>query len=345
MTRFVPAALVLTAMLATPVSMNSAPPPAAATSMADAANAFLKDLNAEQRSKASFVFDDDSRFEFRYTPRARKGLPIKEMTEPQRVRAHALLKTGVSLRGYTTATTIMDLENVLRAIEPPRTGPNAIVRDPELYYVSIFGAPGKSPWGWKFEGHHISLNFTVVGNAPVVIAPNFFGSNPAVVRDGPKKGLRALAPEEDTARELLNAFTPEQSAKVIYEQKAPGENLTGENREAKPLEPVGIAAADMTPAQRRLLEKVIDVYLGRVAPEVAQARLSALQKAGFEKVMFAWAGVTEVGGPHYYRVQGPTFLIEYDNTQNNANHIHAVWRDFNGDFGRDLLREHLKTAH
>jgi hypothetical protein len=347
MTRFVPAALVLTAILAMPVSMNSAPPPAAATSMADAANAFLKDLNAEQRSKASFAFDDDSRFEFRYTPRPglRKGLPIKEMTEPQRARAHGLLKTGVSMRGYTTATTIMELENVLRAIEPQRTGPNAIVRDPELYYVSIFGTPGKSPWGWKFEGHHISLNFTIVGNAPVVIAPNFFGSNPAVVRDGPKKGTRALRDEEDSARALLSAFDEAQRAKAIYETKAPGENLTGESREAKPLPVAGLTVAEMKPEQRRLLEKVIDIYLGRVAPEVAKTRLEALQKAGMDKIAFAWAGVTEVGGPHYYRVQGPTFLIEYDNTQNDANHIHAVWRDFNGDFGRDLLREHLKTAH
>jgi len=346
MKRIVPVTIFLAAALAlaVPTSLSSAPPSKTAVAMADAANAFLKDLNAEQKSKVSFTFEDDSRFEFRYTPRARTGLPIKEMTEPQRQRAHALLKTGTSLRGYTTATTIMDLENVLRAIEPPRTGPNPIVRDPELYYVSIFGTPGKSPWGWKFEGHHISLNFTIVGDAPVVIAPNFFGSNPAVVRDGPKKGLRALAAEEDAGRELLNAFTAEQRATVIYETTAPRENLTAENREAKPLDAAGIAAAVMTPAQRRLLEKVIDVYLSRVAPEVAQARLAALQKAGFDKIMFGWAGVTEVGGPHYYRVQGPTFLIEYDNTQNNANHIHAVWRDFNGDFGRDLIREHLKTV-
>jgi uncharacterized protein DUF3500 len=345
MTRFVPAALVLLVLVALPVSMSSAPPAAAAVAMTDAANAFLKDLNAEQRSKASFAFDDDSRFEFRYTPRARKGLPIKEMTEAQRTRAYALLKTGVSMRGYTTATTIMDLENVLKAIEPPRSGPNAIVRDPELYYVSIFGTPGKSPWGWKFEGHHISLNFTIVGDAPVVTAPNFFGSNPAIVRDGPKKGTRALGDEEDSARALLNAFDSSQRSKVIYETKAPGENLTGESREAKPLPVAGLSMAEMKPEQRRLLEKVIDVYLSRVAPEIAKARLEALQKAGMDNITFAWAGVAEVGGPHYYRVQGPTFLIEYDNTQNDANHIHAVWRDFNGDFGRDLLREHLKTAH
>lgn len=344
MTRFVAAAIVLVALVVSPTAISSAPPPAAADAMATAANEFLSSLDAEQKSKATFAFEDDSRFEFRFTPRARKGLPVKEMTEAQRAKAHALLKTGLSMRGYTEATTIMELENVLRAIEPPRTGANAIVRDPELYYVSIFGTPGKSPWGWKWEGHHVATNFTIVDRRPVVFAPNFFGSNPAVVRDGPRKGQRTLRHEEDVARELMAAFTAEQRARVIYETTAPREMLTAESREAKPLPGVGITAAEMTPAQRRLLEKLIDVYIGRVAPEIGKARLDALQKGGFDKITFGWAGVMEVGGPHYYRVQGPTFLIEYDNTQNDNNHIHAVWRDFNGDFGRDILREHLKTV-
>lgn len=334
-------ALAFVGLLSIPVALNSAPP-AAGAAMGTAASAFLADLNAEQRSKASFSFDHDSRFEFRYTPRARTGLPLKEMTEAQREKAHALLKTGLSMRGYTTATTIMSLENVLKAIEPPRTGPNPIVRDPEMYFVSIFGTPGKSPWGWKFEGHHVSVNFTVADGAPVVFAPTFFGSNPALVREGPRKGLRALRDEEDAARALMAAFTDAQRTKAIFEVKAPGEMLTAENREAKPLPPGGVMVSEMTPAQRRLLEQLMDVYLGRVLPELAKTRLDALQKAGFDKVMFGWAGVMEVGGPHYYRIQGPTFLIEYDNTQNDSNHIHSVWRDFKGDFGRDLLSDHLR---
>ena len=335
--------LVVLAGVLVPVTLNGAPS-AAAKAMADAANAFLGDLSAEHKSKATFKFEDDSRFEFRFTPRARTGLPIKEMSEPQRAKAHALLKTGLSMRGYTTATTIMDLENVLKAIEPPRTGPNAIVRDPELYFVSIYGTPGKSPWGWKFEGHHVAFNFTVIDDKPVVFAPNFFGANPAVVREGPKQGTRALRDEEDAGRTLLQAFDEKQRARVIYDVTAPREMITAENREAKPLEPTGISYKDMTPAQRRLFEKLLDVYLGRVAPELAKARLEALQKAGMDNLTFGWAGVMEVGGPHYYRIQGPTFLVEYDNTQNNNNHIHAVWRDFTGDFGRDLLREHYKTV-
>ena len=315
--------------------------------MADAANAFLKDLNAEQRSKAAFKLEDDSRFEFRYTPRARTGLPLKEMTEAQRTKAHALLKTGLSMRGYTNATEIIALENILRAIEPPRTGTNAIVRDPELYFVSIYGEPnGKTPWGWKFEGHHISVNFTLVDGQPIVFAPSFFGSNPAVVKDGPQAGKRALREEEESARALMAAFSDEQKKKVIFSDQAPREMLTAENREAKLMESVGISYAEMTPAQKRLFEKVLDAYLGRVAPELAKARLDAMQKTGMDKITFGWAGTLEVGGPHYYRVQGPSFLIEYDNVQNNANHIHSVWRDFHGDFGRDILRDHYKTyAH
>ena len=341
-----PVVLIAVALLVAPAALNSQPA-ATGRAMADAATAFLKDLNADQRSKAGFKFDDDSRFEFRFTPRARTGLPLKEMTEPQRTRAHALLKTGLSMRGYTNATDIIALENVLRAIEPARTGANAIVRDPELYFVSIYGEPGaKTPWGWKFEGHHISVNFTLVDGKPVVFAPSFFGSNPAVVKEGPQAGKRALRDEEESGRALLAAFNDEQKKKVIFAAEAPRDMITGENREAKMLETVGIGYAEMTPAQRRLLERVLDAYLGRVAPELAKARLDAVQKAGMDKITFGWAGTTEVGGPHYYRVQGPTFLIEYDNVQNNANHIHSVWRDFNGDFGRDILREHYKTyAH
>jgi hypothetical protein len=338
-----PLGLVVAVVLFTPAALNSQSA-AAGRAMAEAANAFLKDLNAEQRSKATFKFEDDSRFEFRYTPRARTGLPLKEMSDAQRTKAHALLKTGLSMRGYTNATDIIALENVLRAIEPPRTGANTIVRDPELYFLSIYGEPGsKNPWSWKFEGHHISVNFTLVDGKPVVFAPSFFGSNPAVVKEGPQAGKRALRQEEESGRALMAALTDEQKKRVVFSEQAPREMLTAENREAKLLESVGISYGDMTPAQRRLLEQVLDAYLGRVAPELAKARLDAIQKTGMDKITFGWAGTLEVGGPHYYRVQGPTFLIEYDNVQNNANHIHSVWRDFNGDFGRDILREHYKT--
>jgi hypothetical protein len=310
--------------------------------MAQAATAFLNDLNSGQRSKASFDFQEDSRFEFRYTPRARSGLPLKDMSERQRARAHALVKTGLSMRGYMSAAAIIDLERVLRRTD---FWAMRFRRDPELYFVSIYGEPGgKAPWGWKFEGHHLSLNFTIVDGKPIAFAPSFFGSNPAVIRDGPAAGKRALREEDAGARALMATFDKAQLAKVIFSATAPPEMLTAENREAKLLAPAGIAYAAMTSAQKRLFENVLDAYLGRVAPELARARLEALQRAGMDKITFAWAGSLDVGKPHYYRVQGPTFLIEYDNVQNNANHVHSVWRDFDGDFGRDLLREHYRTS-
>jgi hypothetical protein len=243
MARLLTVALILIFIAAAAAPLNSAPS-AAARAMSEAATALLGDLNPEQKSKATFKFEDDSRFEYRFTPRARTGLPMKEMTEPQRARVQALLKSGLSMRGYTAATAIMDLENVLRAIEPPRTGPNAIVRDPEMYFVSIYGTPGgKAPWGWKFEGHHISVNFTLVDDKPVVFTPSFFGSNPAVVRDGPKAGTRVLRDEEEAGRALLAAFDEAQRAKVIFDVTAPRDMITGENREAEPLDPADAAVA------------------------------------------------------------------------------------------------------
>ena len=329
-------------ILGFPTMLDSSPQIAAARAMAEAADAFLNSLSADQRSRATFSFEDDRRFEFRYTPRARAGLPLKEMTDAQRTLVHALLKTGLSMRGYTAANQIMELENVLRAIERPRPG-STNVRDPELYFVSIFGTPGKGPWGWKFEGHHLSTNFTIIGDRPVLFAPAFMGSNPAIVRDGPRKGLRVLRDEEEVARELMAAFSDAQRQKVIFDVTAPGEMITGEGRESKPLEPGGLPMSAMTPDQKRILERLLDVYLGRMVPELAAKRLEALRNSGMDAITFGWAGGLDVGGPHYYRVQGATFLIEYDNTQNNANHIHSVWRDFGNDFGRDLLREHYRA--
>jgi hypothetical protein len=340
MVRIVALGVVTGLFLVLPRALDSAPQVAAARAMAAAADTFLKALTEEQRSRATFVFDDDRRFEFRYTPRARTGLPLKDMTDAQRTLAHALLKTGLSLRGHTAATQIIELEHVLREIERPGS---ALVRDPELYFVSIFGAPGQAAWGWKFEGHHLSANFTIVGDRPVLFAPTFMGANPAIVRDGPRKGLRPLRAEEEVARELMAAFSDAQRTQVIFDVTAPREMITGENRDSAPLDPGGLPMSAMTPAQRRILERLLDVYLGRMVPELARTRLEALQQSGMDRITFGWAGGLDASGPHYYRIQGPTFLVEYDNTQNNANHIHSVWRDFGNDFGRDLLRDHYRA--
>jgi hypothetical protein len=276
----------------------------------------------------------------------RNGLTIGAMSEPQRKAAHDLLKSGLSQKGYLTATSIMQLEDVLRVIEDAGGGDAAqgrrMERIPVKYFISVFGTPSpRGSWGWRVEGHHVSLNFTIVNGTMVAATPQFFGSNPAEVREGPKKGLRVLAEEEDAARALLMALNPAQRAKAVINTTAPNDIVTHNVLKVDPLTPTGVPAAELQPGQRELLMRVIDAYASAMAPDIAADRLQNIRKAGIEKVGFAWAGEAERGKKHYYRVQGPTFLIEFDNTQNDGNHIHSVWRDFNGDFGRDLLREHV----
>src|SRR5215510_10399795 len=323
------------------------------SSMANAATALLNSLSPEQRQKAAFPFKSDERLHWNFIPTEmfpRNGLLLRDMTEPQRKLAHDLLKTALSQRGYMTATQIMDLETTLgdieRAARAAGRGAESMERHPLKYFVSIFGTPStKESWGWRIEGHHVSLHFTVVNGSIVASSPTFFGSNPAEVRDGPKKGLRILGDQEDAARTLLTALNDSQRSKAIIQNVALNEIVTTNKLDISPLSPTGISATDMTPQQRDLLMKVIDVYISKMADDIAADRKGKLQKAGIEKIAFAWAGETERGKKHYYRIQGPTFLIEHDNSQNDGNHVHSVWRDFNGDFGRDLLREHIAEDH
>jgi hypothetical protein len=321
-------------------------------SMAAAASSFLSSLSPEQRQKATFPFEADERTHWHFIPTdafPRNGLTLKEMTEPQRERVRGLLKAGLSQRGYLTATQIMQLESLLGQIEQSARasgrGAESMVRDPERYFVSIFGTPSTSAtWGWRVEGHHVSLQFTIVNGTLVANSPFFFGSNPAEVKDGPQKGLRILAQREDTARALVMALEAAQRTTAVIQNVALNDIVTENKVKVDPLSPVGLAAGAMTAPQRELLMKVVEAYTDAMAGDLAAERMAQLRAAGLDKITFAWAGELERGKKHYYRVQGPTFLIEYDNTQNNANHIHSVWRDFNGDFGRDLLREHLKSV-
>jgi len=313
-----------------------------AAAMADAANKFLASLTPEQKAKAGFEFSDEQRFDWHFVPRDRKGVPLKDLDENQRKLAMEFMKSGLGSSGYQKATTIISLEPILAQLEGPS---RRFPRDPELYYFSIFGTPSaKAPWGWRVEGHHIALNFTVVKGEMVSTTPLFFGANPAEVRQGERKGLRALAGEEDRARELVVALDEKQRAVAIFDKTAPSDIFTMNKRKADPLKPEGIVAAQLNKQQKVMLEKLLDEYLSRMPQDVAAERLKKLRGAGFDKVYFAWAGGVNKGDPHYYRIQGPTFLVEYDDTQNNANHIHSVWRDFNGDFGADLLREHYQAT-
>ena len=314
----------------------------AASAMAEAANKFLASLTPEQKAKATLDFADENRRDWTVVPRDRKGVPLKDLDENQRKLAMEFMKTGLGASGYQKATTIMSLEPVLAQLEGPS---RRFPRDPELYYFSIFGTPSpKAPWGWRVEGHHISIHFTIVKGEMLSNTPLAFGANPAEVREGERKGLRALAGEEDRGRDMILALDEKQRAVAIFDQKAPSDILTLAKIKADPLKPEGIPAGQMNKQQQVLLSKLIDEYLARMPHDVAEERSKKMQEAGFDKIYFGWAGGVNKGDPQYYRVQSPTFLIEYDNTQNNANHIHSVWRDFNGDFGEDLLREHYQTT-
>jgi Protein of unknown function (DUF3500) len=344
-------ATALTALWFAGVTLNSqqAASRRAAAAMTTAAEKFLAGLTPEQQKKATFALDAEERVRWNFIPTnmfPRQGLPIKEMTEPQRKLAHELLKAGLGQRGYLTATSIMELETILHTIENSGGRVGKQTRDPELYFFTVFGTPSvKTPWGWRVEGHHVSLHFSIANNAAVASTPTFFGTNPAEVREeGPKKGLRILGPMEDAARALLATLDETQKKTAIIADVAPTEIVTNTQLKFDPLTPAGVAAADLKPAQRDLLTKLLETYTSQMADDVGAERLAKIRQAGFEKVAFAWAGPLEPGKQHYYRIQGPTFLVEYDNSQNNGNHVHSVWRDFAGDFGRDLLREHIKAV-
>ena len=316
--------------------------PASAARMVKAANDLLDALSPEQQKAARFVFEDNERFDWHYVPRSRSGLALKDMTEDQRRLAMQFLKAGLSKSGYFKASTIMALEAVLREIETW----NWLGRDPQKYFFSFFGQPSETgTWGWRVEGHHLSLNITIVKGHLVATAPRFLGANPAKVAEGDLKGMRTLANEEDMARKLLKSLDQKQQRIAVFRNRAYRDIVTGSDERAAPLETVGISAAELKPAQRDLLIRLIDEYVAAMPPEIAQQRLDAIRSSGLDRTYFGWAGGLEPGQPHYYRIQGPAFLVEYDNVQNGANHIHTVWRDFDGDFGRDLLREHYRQSH
>ncbi len=319
----------------------------AGAQMSAIAKVFLAALTPEQKSRAAFEFADVERENWHFIPRERKGLPMKEMTPQQRLLAHALLNTGLGLRGTAKAVTIMSLEEVLFQIEGADESKRAAVRekrDPEKYFVSIFGEPAdKGAWGWRVEGHHLSLNFTIKDGQLLRATPAFMGSNPGEIRQGPLTGLRVLAVEEEMGRELVKSLTLEQFKTAFVATEAPKEMITAAEHKVSALSPAGLPDTSLDEKQKGMLTRLIDEYLERMRPEIADEARAEIKKGG--PVYFAWAGGKERGEPHYYRVQGKTFLIEYDNTQNEANHVHSVWRSFDGDFGRDLLGEHVKQAH
>lgn len=298
--------------------------------MTVAADRFLDTLSQAQKAKAVYTFDSPERLNWHFIPRGRKGLPIKELSSEQRALAFGLVQSGLGGGGFLKATTIMSLEQVLRDLEKG-SGP---VRDPELYYLTIFGDPaGAARWGWRVEGHHLSLNFVIEAGKIVSATPAFMGANQAEVRQGPRQGLRTLAEREDRALRLLQALDENQKKMVMFAEKAPNE-IRGANTPQPPTEAaVGLAHSDMNGAQRAMLWALIESYADDMPDEIARIWLNEIRAAGVDETRFAWAGPGDRAAPHAYRVQGPTFVIEFNNTQNGANHVHSIWRNMLGDFG------------
>lgn len=357
------------------MAQQTAPSPPSASAkqrvkddMLESVTTFLGTLTPEQRKQATFSFDDTERFNWHFVPRERKGLPLKQMTPDQRRAAMAMLKTGLSQQGYDKATDIMDMENVLRVID--NRPPNDTYRDPENYSFTVFGDPdAKNPWSWRIEGHHLSLQFlslTAPSGVGQVIAqtPTFFGSNPGVlqydtkmadkrmgdprVNDLPQKGRQILKQETERAFALLKTLDAEQRKKVVIANVAYPEIVTSNKRTASIEKMDGLMLSEMKPDQRKLFLELLQTYLANYRITLAKQQMAKLEKSGLDSLRFAWAGdlTPELGEGKgwYYRIHGPTILIEYDNTQTNANHIHTVVRDLTNDWGEDLLREHYRTT-
>lgn len=315
-----------------------------AANMTGAAEAFLGSLTAEQKEKAFFAkYEAPERLGWHFIPKAeRKGLQIKEMTEPQRKAAHALLRSTLSQIGYDKATQIMQLEKILHELEEAK-GTRRFARDPQRYYFTIFGTPSATErWGLSIEGHHLSLNYVVADGNVISSTPSFFATNPAIVMDqvegGAKKGTRVLDKEEELAFQLVNSLSDEQAKTAIIDATAPKEIRAAGDPQPPAEAAVGIRFGDLEESQKRLMHQIFHAYVSKLPEDVAKESIEAVSAAGGpDDVRFAWAGATKPGIGHYYRIQGSTFLIEFVNTQpdpsgNPANHIHCVWRNMKGDF-------------
>lgn len=306
-----------------------------------AAKSFLASLSELERQTAFIPFEEAERVNWNFVPLKRKGLTLRVMNKEQRQLARNILQACLSEEGLRKAEAIRGLEQVLTEIEG-RPADNDY-RNTNLYYVAIFGNPSETePWGWRFEGHHLSLNYTFVDKT-LAVTPFFMGTNPAEIKSGPQKGKRVLAAEEDQGRSLVASLDAQQLEKAIIATEAFPEIITGNDRKVSLTKYEGLPYSELTETQQQMLVDLIQLYLNNAKPAVAQRYWQGVQTAGMEKLYFAWAGGLQKGQKHYYRVHSPNLLIEYDNTQNGGNHVHAVCRDPNNDFGDDLLQQHYKA--
>ncbi len=309
----------------------------------EAANEFIQSLSDQQKAKCIFQFEDMERTNWHFTVKDRIGLAWEDLNTAQRVLGNQLISTGVSPMALKTAESIMAHEEILRVLEKRPEGDR--IRHPELYYFSFFGKPDNQEiWGWRFEGHHLSLNFTLIDGQQIV-TPAFYGANPAKVLSGPQKGLRILKAEEDIARELAQSLS-EDAKKVVVSDIAPPELLdAASSKVSKKHMAEGIAASEFKPSQKALFENLLNTYFSKLTEEDQAVYNENLLKQGFDQIYFSWRGGLEVGEKHYYRIQGPELWIEYDCTQNDGNHIHCIFRGIHNDFGYNLLEDHYEKEH
>ena len=324
--------------LAVGVRSARAAPIATANDVEAAAGAFLASLSPAQRARATFPFGGAERTRWHWTvPTSvpRNGLPLRQMSTRQRRLALALLRASTSPTGHRKAIDIMSLQGLLQRMS---TGINDPF-DADRYFVSIFGRPGERAWGWRLEGHHLSRNFTIVGDT-LVTEPFFLGAWPTragVAYRTIVQGERAMEREEDAAREIVLSVDGRLRRRVVFSSTSLTDHLTQNAVRVTPLDPVGVVAGDLpSAAQRRVLE-IVRTYVANHPPATARRALARVEKAGMARIRFGWAGSLRPGQPHYYRLQGPTFLLEFDNSRNSGTHIHSVWRDFERDYGRHLL--------
>jgi hypothetical protein len=319
----------------------------AAQRLATVVRHWLDTLEPGQRARATFPFESDERFAWDYRPGTREGLSLADMTAGQRDAARAVLDAALSERGAREVGAIIALETVLGELEQAAGRGNWMRRDPDRYWFAVFGEPdGWSPWSWRIGGHHVAVQTTLAGGQVVSSAPSFLGSNPATVPDGPHAGERAIDSEETLARSLLVSLSAAQRQVAVVDPVAPPDIRSGTGRRADLREiPAGIRYDQLEPGQRDGLERLIRHYLERADADVAAAEWERIRAGGLEGVTFAWAGPDQPGRGHYYAIRGPNLLVEYDNTQNGANHIHAVWRDPTNEWGEDLLEAHYRASH
>lgn len=317
-----------------------------AQDLAPLAIEFVHSLDTQLKKQACFPFDHSERFNWHFVPRERKGPTFHDFNPNQKEAAMALMKASLGSDGHEKAQAIFELEMVLKEVEERKPDDN--YRDPLNYHFSIFGQPGsEKDWGWRLEGHHLSLNFSSSRRTIISSTPSFMGSNPGIVLSGPHMGRQVLAEETNLGFELLQSLDEEQKQKAKFSDQAPADIITANDRTAQYLKPEGISFSQLNQDQQSLLKKLVQVYLSRNTDEYQEIMLERIDASGWDDFTFAWAGseINEVGQAHYYRLQGADLLIEYDNIQNNANHVHAVFRDMKMDFGGDLLKSHYQEDH